>query len=244
MAQALVARGYAVVVTDIDEAAATQTAAEIGAVIGLAHDVRDAARHREVAAIAAEHGTLNVWVNNAGVGFDGALSELTQERADALVDINFKGVMYGMRAAIAAFGERGGDILNTASLSGHGPVPGLSVYAATKAAVLSLTTSVNAENKAIRCHAICPDGVDTQLVADMDQTGQARALIASGGRMLSTEEVAEAAVNMIGTNRVVRTVPAWRGAMMRLSNLTPGPSMKLEPLMRLEGKLRMKRAGR
>ncbi len=245
IAEALLARGYTVVISDIDGAAAQSTAAQIGAVAGLTHDVRTSDGHRDVAAAAAEFGTLKVWVNNAGVGYDGTLIELDDARADALIDINLKGPMWGMRAALAAFGPAGGDIVNIASLSGHGPVPGLSVYAATKAAVLSLTTSVNAEvGSNVRVHALCPDGVDTALVASMRADGQAKALVASGGRMLTTAEVAEAAVSMINTSRVVRTVPAWRGVMMRLSNLMPGPSMRLEPLMRLDGKRRLRKAAR
>lgn len=241
IAQELIKRGYSVVITDIDEVGVAATAELIGAVASMAHDVRDPRAHERVAAAAAAHGPLTVWVNNAGVGYDGTLRDLTDQRAEALVDINFKGPMWGMRAALGALGPQGGDILNMASLSGHGPVPGLSVYAATKAAVVSLSASVNCEtDRKVRVHAFCPDGVDTQLVDDMNQDGRARALIASGGRLLTPQEAAEAAVDMIGTRRVVRTVPAWRGGMMRLSNLAPGPLMALEPVMRLEGKLRMR----
>ena len=80
-----------------------------------------------------------------------------------------------MRAALEAFGPEGGDVVNTASLSGLGPVPGLSVYAATKAAVVSLSTSVHAETpRNVRVHALCPDGVDTAMVDGMDPRGMAQ----------------------------------------------------------------------
>ena len=62
-----------------------------------------------------------------------------------LVEVNLLGTLWGMRAAIAAFGAAGGDIVNTASIAGLGPVPGYSVYAATKAAVVSASVSVHAE---------------------------------------------------------------------------------------------------
>ncbi len=74
IAERLVSQGYAVVVTDVDAAAVQATAAEIGAVAGLAHDVRDPAAHRHVAEVAAGHGRLAAWFNNAGVGDDGRLS--------------------------------------------------------------------------------------------------------------------------------------------------------------------------
>lgn len=225
VAEQLVRRGYAVVVTDVDGSAARRTADEIGARTGLVQDVRDAASHRQVLDAALEHGPLAVWVNNAGVGDDGTLVALTEEQVDRLVDVNLRGVIHGMRAALQGFGSGPGDIVNIGSLSGLGPVPGLSVYAATKAAVVSLTGSVHAETpRRIRVHALCPDGVATELVATMDPRGRARKLVQSRGSLLSAESVANHAVAMIGTRRVVRTVPGWRGALLRGSALAPSLS--------------------
>jgi len=240
IAERLVAAGHAVVITDVDGEAAARTATEIGAVAGLTQDVRDEAGHHTVAAEANKHAPLAVWVNNAGVGFDGPIAEQSSERVRALVDINFTGVLWGCRAAVEAM-NGGGEILNVASLSGHGPVPGLAVYAATKAAVVSLTGSLDSElrGRGIRVHAICPDGVDTKLVADMDHSGQGAALVHSGGALLTTAQIAEAAVGMLGTHRVVRTVPAWRGGMMRLSAVAPSVLMRLEPVLRWEGRRRI-----
>jgi NAD(P)-dependent dehydrogenase (short-subunit alcohol dehydrogenase family) len=243
VAEQLVRRGYAVVVTDIDGDAARRAASEIGAAAGLEQDVRDEAGHHAVASEAARRGGLAVWVNNAGVGFDGPIAEQGSEHVRALVDVNVVGVIWGCRAAVRAM-PRGGQILNVASLSALGPVPGLSVYAATKAAVVSLTTSLDSElrKRGIRVHAICPDGVDTDLVAGMDPSGQAAALVHSGGRLLTAEETARAAVDLVGSGRVVRTVPAWRGALMRLTSVAPSMMMRMEPLLRLEGRRRMRRS--
>ena len=222
IAERMVARGHRVVITDIDGVAARRTAQEIGAADGLAQDVRDPVGHRAVADVALAHGPLTAWFNNAGVGYDGDLADLTDEAVRALVEVNLLGVIWGTRAAIAAFGPAGGDVVNTASLSAHGPVPGLSVYAATKAAVVSLTMSVSLEvPRRIRVHALCPDGVDTQMVADMDDRGTAKALVHSGGRILTVAEAADAAVGLVGSRRVVRTLPVWRGALSRSTALTP-----------------------
>ena len=191
VAALLVERGYAVVVTDVDGAAARRTAGEVGAVAGLAHDVRDEAAHVLVAEEALRHGRLAVWVNNAGVGHDGTLAELASSSVDALVDVNLKGVLWGMRAALAAFGPGGGDVVNVASSSGLGPVPGLAVYAATKAAVVSVTMSASVEApRGVRVHALCPDGVDTAMVEAMRADGPAKAIVHSFGRLLTVEEVA------------------------------------------------------
>lgn len=222
VAELLVRRGYAVVITDLDGDAARRSAAEVGAVEGLAQDVRVEDSHAEVAAAAGRHGRLAVWVNNAGVGFDGTLTEVGSEQVRALVDVNLLGVLWGMRAAIAAFGSAGGDVVNIASASGLGPVPGLAVYAATKAAVVSVTMSAGVETpRRVRVHALCPDGVDTAMVAAMRPDGSAKAMVHSGGRLLTVEETAAAAVGLVGSRRVVRTLPGWRGGLIRLGPLLP-----------------------
>lgn len=238
VAELLVRRGYQVVITDLDEPAVRRTADEIGAVAALAQDVSDEGSHRAVAEEARSHAPLKVWVNNAGVGDDGSLAELSSSAVNRLVDINLRGTIWGTRAALEAI-ERSsgrGDIVNIASLSGLGPVPGLSVYAATKAAVVSLTASVNAETpRGIRLHALCPDGVDTELVASMRPEGQAKKLVHSGGRLLDVETVAAEAVALLGTSRVVRTLPGWRGGLMRGTALAPSVAMKGLPLFQALG---------
>lgn len=227
IAERLVARGYAVVVTDVDAAAVRRTAAEIGAVAGVGQDVRDETTHADVVAEAERHGRLAVWVNNAGVGDDGTLREVSSDSVHRLVDVNLVGVLWGMRAALAAFERsgRGGDVVNVASASALGPVPGLSVYAATKAAVLSITMSASVETpRGVRVHALCPDGVDTAMVAAMRPDGPAKAIVHSGGRLLTVDEVASAAVELVGSRRVVRTLPGWRAPLIRVGSLLPSQS--------------------
>jgi NAD(P)-dependent dehydrogenase (short-subunit alcohol dehydrogenase family) len=222
IAEHLVARGHRVVVADVDGEAAARTCAEIGAAAGVEQDVRRPESHEAVAELAARHGRLAAWFNNAGVGHDGRLTELDADAVRRLVDVNLLGVVWGTRAAIAAMGQRGGDVVNTASLSGLGPVPGLSLYAATKAAVVSLSMSVNAETpRRLRVHALCPDGVSTPLLDAMRPDGIGRQLVFSGGRILTVDETAAAAVALLGRRRVVRTLPGHRAAAMRAASLSP-----------------------
>jgi NAD(P)-dependent dehydrogenase (short-subunit alcohol dehydrogenase family) len=211
-----------VVATDLDADAVRRTAEEIGAASGIAHDVRHEDGHRAAAVEAARHGELKVWVNNAGVGFDGTLTEVSSAHVDALVDVNLKGVLWGMRTALTEFGPGGGDVINVASASALGPVPGLAVYAATKAAVLSATMSASIEAPpGVRVHALCPDGVDTAMVDAMRHDGAAKAIVHSSGRLRTVEETAAVAVGLIGTRRVVRTLPVWRGGLIRSGALLP-----------------------
>lgn len=243
IATALVAAGYEVVVADLDSAAASTTAHEIGAAAGVAIDVRDPQAHRELAGLADGIAPLAVWVNNAGVGFDGDLAELSDEHVRGLVEVNLLGVAWGMRAALSTLIGRGaGDIINVASLSGHGPVPGLSVYAATKAGVVSLTTSVASEvPRGVRVHAVCRDGVATAMVEGMKADGRAKELVASGGGLLAPADVADVVMAMIGSRRIVRTLPAWRGAMLRASALAPRLVRVLEPALRAQGRRHLKK---
>lgn len=242
IAEQLVGRGYRVVLTDLDERAVRRTAEEVGAAAGIRQDVGDEASHAAVAAEAQRHARLSAWFNNAGVGNDGGLMELSSRSVEELVQVNLLGVIWGMRAAIEVFGRDGGDVVNTASMSAHGPVPGLSVYAATKAAVVSLSTSVHVESpRNVRVHALCPDGVATAMVDGMDPDGRAKALVTSGGRLLTADEVAAEAVGLLGSRRLVRSLPVRRAALMRLTAVTPSVSMKGERLFVWQGRRRLKR---
>ena len=242
IAELMVARGHRVVVGDLDAAAAAATAEEIDAAAGVAMDVRDPDAHRAVAAEAAGHGPLVAWFNNAGVGDDGTLASLSDDQVRRLVEVNLLGAMWGCRAAMAAFGPGGGDVVNVASLAGLGPVPGYSAYAATKAAVVSLSASVNAESpRGVRVHALCPDGVDTAMLAGQDPDGMGSQLTYSGGRILGVAEVAQAAVDLVGSRRVVRTMPGWRAGVMRGAMLTPGTAQHAAVLFAAQGRRAMKK---
>jgi NAD(P)-dependent dehydrogenase (short-subunit alcohol dehydrogenase family) len=246
IAERMVARGYAVVVTDVDADGARRTAAEIGAAVGLEQDVRDHAAHRFVATTALDHGRLAAWFNNAGIGDDGRLVDLSDEQVQRLVEVNLLGCLWGMRAAIAAFDGRGGDVVNLASLSGLGPVPGYAVYAATKAAVVSATMSVSAEvPRGVRVHALCPDGVQTAMLDAQDHSALGSQLVHSGGRILTVDETADAAVALVGTRRVVRSLPGWRGAVVRTSTLAPSVARRATPVFAARGaRVIARRAGR
>ena len=166
IARRLVARGYEVVVTDIDLESARETAELLGGrTQPMALDVRDPAAHRAAAAAAAERGRLEVWVNNAGILRTEKAWEHTDEEVRMIVEANLLGVMWGSRTAVEAMRETGGHIINMASMSSFGPAPGLAVYGATKHAVhgfsMSLQGDLQLAGVPIRVHAVCPDGVDT-----------------------------------------------------------------------------------
>jgi NAD(P)-dependent dehydrogenase (short-subunit alcohol dehydrogenase family) len=241
IARRLAHRGYAVLVTDVDAASADETARQIGGrAWSRALDVRDPHAHLATADEASERGRLAVWVNNAGV----LRTEKAWEHSDAdvrlIVETNVLGVIWGSRAAIAAMRTSVvGDehVINLASMSAFGPVPGLAVYASSKHAVLGFTTSLQGDLRSaglpIRVHALCPDGADTPMVQERTADREA-AIIWSGSRLLTAQEVAERAVALLDSRQIVLALPRSRGVLVRALGLAPGIGVRLgEPLRRL-----------
>jgi NAD(P)-dependent dehydrogenase (short-subunit alcohol dehydrogenase family) len=140
-------------------------AAELGAV-AVAADVADAdACAALVAAHQARFGRLDVLVNSAGIGIGGRVEDLPVKHFDLQFDVNVRGLFLVTQAAIPLLRASRGWIVNLASIAGTIPSPGLATYAATKAAVISLTRSLNGELEAdgVRSIAICPGFVDTPM---------------------------------------------------------------------------------
>lgn len=232
IARRLHARGDTVLLTDIDVAGVEAAAASLGErAHGMAADARDPDAHRAVAARAAGLGRLAVWVNNAGVVETVKVWEHTDAAVARTLDVNVLGVIAGSRAAIEAMrGTGGGHILNLSSMSAFGPVPGLAVYAASKAAVLSFSMSLQGDldeaGIPIRVHALCPDAADTQMVRDVEHEPDA-AILFSGVSLLTADRVADAALALLDGRRIVRAVPAYRAALARFGALAPVAGLKV-----------------
>lgn len=231
--------GHLVVLTDIDGDAARRAAAEIGrGAVGLAQDVRDIAGHREIAARAAGLGRLATWVNNAGVLFAGNAWAHPDEEIATILDVNIRGVVAGTAAAIAQMGRAGGVVLNVASLSALTPVPGLALYAATKAAVLSYTTSAQGDLRhaglPVRVRALCPDVVGTRMVTARAADPGA-ALLFAGPKPMDEDAVARAGMALMDSRQIFRVMPRWRGALVRGVDLAPAFGLRLVALMRKLG---------
>jgi NAD(P)-dependent dehydrogenase (short-subunit alcohol dehydrogenase family) len=173
LANALVTRGDTVVVADIDGDAAERAAAELarrgpGAATPAVVDVRDAgAVQALVDQTRGEHGRLDVMVNNAGISVGGEARELLLAHWDRAIDVNLRGVVHGVHAAYPVMIEqRSGHIVNTASMAGLLPSPGLVPYATTKHAVVGLSLSLRAEaaGYGVGVTAVCPGVVDTPIL--------------------------------------------------------------------------------
>ena len=164
-AQAYVAEGASVVILDIDEARASETARQIGdAASARRLDVTDvAAIDRTVAQIAAD-GPIDILINNAALFDLAPVTDVTEESYDTLFAINVKGSLFMIRAvgrAMIAAGTRG-KIINMASQAGRRGEAAVAVYCATKAAIISLTQSAALDliKHGINVNAIAPGVVD------------------------------------------------------------------------------------
>jgi NADP-dependent 3-hydroxy acid dehydrogenase YdfG len=130
-------------------------------------DVRQRADVQALVALASERfGKLDVIVNNAGIGPIAPLDDLSVDDWEAMIDINFRGVLYGIAAALPVFRSQGfGHVVNTASTAGHKVVPNQAVYAATKFAVRALSEGLRQEaGDSLRVTIISPGFVRTAFV--------------------------------------------------------------------------------
>jgi NAD(P)-dependent dehydrogenase (short-subunit alcohol dehydrogenase family) len=161
--------GASVAVTDLGGARAESVAAEItsagGNAIGFATDVSITAQVDAMVERAVDHfGRLDILVNNAGRPGGGWVTHITDETWDGVFAVNVRGTFACSRAALKhMIPQRSGRILNTASGAGMRPFPRGSVYAASKAAVISLTYSLAEEvaKYGITVNAIGPGPTDT-----------------------------------------------------------------------------------
>jgi NAD(P)-dependent dehydrogenase (short-subunit alcohol dehydrogenase family) len=186
------AEGAEVVVADIDP----------GDSGGLALDATDpGAVDAVVAAIAADHGRLDIAVNSAGVS--GAYGNIVDQEVDEwrrVIDVNLTSVFLCVRAELRqmlAQDPVGGSIVNVASAAGSMGVPGLAHYSASKHGVIGLTKSAALEHAraGIRVNAVLPGTVRTPMLrrfAGSDAAVDKMAAITPIGRPAGPEEIAQA----------------------------------------------------
>lgn len=176
--------GFAVAVVDYNAETARQTAEEItqqgGKAIALQADVSD--RDQVFAAVEQAQqqlGGFDVIVNNAGVAPTTLIEDITPEIVDKVYNINVKGVIWGIQAAVKAFKAQGhgGKIINASSQAGHVGNPELAVYSSSKFAVRGLTQTAARDLAplGITVNAYCPGIVKTPMWDEIDRQVSAAA---------------------------------------------------------------------
>jgi NADP-dependent 3-hydroxy acid dehydrogenase YdfG len=146
-------------------------------------------------------GRLDVMVNNAGISHLGRMDDLQVDDWEEMIDVNLKGTLYGIAAALAVFKKQGsGHIINIISTSGIKIVPLQGVYAGTKNAVRTISEALRQEsNGRYRVTGISPGFVNTELVDHIkDDTARAAIKEKATRIAISPDAIAEAVVYAIG----------------------------------------------
>ena len=142
-----------------------------------------------------EHGKLDVIINNAGIMPIRPIQECNTEEWDALVDINIKGVLYGIAAALPVFvKQNSGQFINMSSIAGVKVfAPGGTVYSGTKSAVRAISDGLRLEvGPKIRVCSIAPGSVDSELKYNTTGTAQKMVLDLYEKTALPAETIARA----------------------------------------------------
>ncbi|SDG14069.1 SDR family NAD(P)-dependent oxidoreductase [Pseudonocardia oroxyli] len=180
VAERLAADGCLVVATDVDLDAAVETGSAVGG-LGLRADVADRASvETMVAQVRAEHGRIDVLVNNAGWDVACPFVDSDPEVWDRIVAINLYGVLHTCKAILPIMiAQGGGTVVNVASDAGRVGSSGEAVYSAAKGGVIAFTKTIARETArhGINANCVCPGPTDTELFASMGGDALKEALV-------------------------------------------------------------------
>ncbi len=209
IARKLAGNGANVIIWDVMEDAAKETAAKIAAEFGVkatgaSVNVTDsAAIDAAVAAVKDEFGTIDVLVNNAGVTRDNLMMRMKEEDFDFVLNINLKGVFLCSKAVAKIMAkQRGGSIVNIASVIGIMGNAGQANYAASKGGVIALSKTIAKEysGRGVRCNAVAPGYIQTAMTDKLsDEVKDKMLAFIPLGSLGQPEDVAKA-VNFLASD--------------------------------------------
>lgn len=201
-----------VVVVDIDEKAARETAAAVQtigvqAVVVQADVSQSDSVQNYVRRAQQSFGKIDAFFNNAGIeGEVMPLSEYSEALWDRVISVNLKGAFLGMRYVMPVMlAQKKGSIINTASVAGTVGAVGLAAYSASKHALIGLTRTAAGEvgRQGVRVNAVCPGPINTRMIHALEAmynpenpsaVGEQMAARNPSGRMGESEEVARVVV--------------------------------------------------
>lgn len=216
-AKELIRRGHRVAIGDIDELQLKVAAEELDLDVAVRLDVTDPASIASFLDVTEEAlGPIDVFINNAGVMPTGHVHEETDEVTRRQVEINVLGVIFGTKIALQRMlPRRQGHIINTASLAGELPVPGLATYCGTKFAVIGFTEAARQEYRksGVALSTVRPTFTNTELVSGTSG--------AKGMRNAEPQEIARATADLIERPRPFVRVTRIAGTMVAAMKFVP-----------------------
>jgi NAD(P)-dependent dehydrogenase (short-subunit alcohol dehydrogenase family) len=231
LCEELARQGARVVVADIDAAGAERTAAALGAAGGRAEAERvdvasEEAVFRLVASVAARHGSLDYMFNNAGIAVGGEAHDLTTAHWKKALDVNLWGTVFGTSAAYAVMRRQGhGHIVNTASVGGLVPMPLALPYAASKHAIVGLSTTlrIEAKDSGIKVSVLCPAFIETRILENATFASGTKDDFRAAVRLpfMEAGRAARLALKGVARNRAVVVLPFYGRLMWWLHRLQP-----------------------
>jgi 3-oxoacyl-[acyl-carrier protein] reductase len=250
VAQVLVSRGERVIATDIDEQALARAAEDWRSdqlVLARLDVTDDEGWQRLVRDAVDRWGRLDVLYNIAGFLMPGWVHEIALRDIDRHLDINVKGVMLGTRIAAEQMVLQGaGHIVNVASMAAYAPIPGLSLYSASKYAVraFSLAAATELADRGVAVTVLCPDAVATPML-DKQKAYDEASMTFTAPRILTAEEVAAVLTGSILRDRPLEVaIPRRRKWLARAADLVPEAGRWMKPLMERTGRAKRRRAQR
>ncbi len=232
----LARHGCEVLLSDINAGQAEEAAAEIRSEGGKATSVElDVTDYEAVKSVVNETvercGRLDYIFNNAGIAINGKFQDFETKDWNKCIDINLRGVIHGVRAAYPFMEKQGfGHIVNTASIGGIFPWPTTIAYAATKHAVVGISTAIRAEiaHTGIRISVLCPGTIQTGITDGSksgrwvgDHSEEKVVELFKKARAMDPDKFASKALKQIAKNKPVIVIPSGWKLLWWINRLSP-----------------------
>ncbi len=177
-------------------------------------------------------GRLDIVVNNAGLNHRGPIDRFAPSELANIVTTNLIAPIVLTRSAISVI-ERGGSIIQLASIAGMVPVPGEATYSASKAGLRAFARAVafDVEERGIHVGCVCPGPVDTGFLGDLSEVPD----IVLSQPMITPDDVADAVLHCIDERLDEIALPARSGRLATMAYLMPSFARRIRPVLEKRG---------
>jgi 3-oxoacyl-[acyl-carrier protein] reductase len=204
-------------------------------------DVRDSDQWKNILDETVQAwGQLDIMMNIAGFAIQGFAHDMPLKHIDLHLDINAKGAILGTHFAAAQMVKQGsGHIINMGSLAGMAPVPGTSLYSASKFALRGFSLAAARELRPLGVYLtyVAPDLVDTpKLITQLHHDRNAAAVGFSAPRILTVDDISRVVLGKVIKKKPLEAaIPGHRGALCKIGGMFPGLTSSLFKFMAKQG---------